>query len=193
MVPDYHCRPVTRPASGLIDERAFRTSLGGGSHRDLLAGLRVRRALATVPVGLYNGPGFSLIAGPIFPAVLAQAARDPRGVMITHEQRSGAGWTVAVSFLAGVPTRDLRCQYLTQTSLPVASGGAAGGVIVAAAGRPLPHPGIPADQRKPGLAFIGSVSRRRLPRPRRRVLGPGRGESDRRRAGRRRAHRSRHR
>ena len=96
----------------------------------------VHWGLVPVMIAQYNDPGFSLMAGPIFPAVLAQAAAT-LGVMIrtrSKKMRELAGPAALSGFLAGITEPGIY-----GVNLPLKRpfiygciGGAVGGVIVAA-------------------------------------------------------------
>ena len=96
----------------------------------------VHWGLVPVMIAQYNDPGFSLMAGPIFPAVLAQAAAT-LGVMIrtrSKKMRELAGPAALSGCLAGITEPGIY-----GVNLPLKRpfiygciGGAVGGVIVAA-------------------------------------------------------------
>ena len=96
----------------------------------------VHWGLVPVMIAQYSDPGFSLMAGPIFPAVLAQAAAT-LGVMIrtrSKKMRELAGPAALSGFLAGITEPGIY-----GVNLPLKRpfiygciGGAVGGVIVAA-------------------------------------------------------------
>lgn len=96
----------------------------------------VHWGLVPVMLAQYNDPGFSLMAGPIFPAVLAQAAAT-LGVMIrtrSTKMRELAGPAALSGFLAGITEPGIYGVNLPlkRPFLYGCIGGAVGGVIVAA-------------------------------------------------------------
>ena len=96
----------------------------------------VHWGLVPVMLAQYNDPGFSLMAGPIFPAVLAQAAAT-LGVMIrtrSQKMRELAGPASLSGFLAGITEPGIYGVNLPlkRPFLYGCIGGAVGGVIVAA-------------------------------------------------------------
>ena len=96
----------------------------------------VHWGLVPVMLAQYNDPGFSLMAGPIFPAVLAQAAAT-LGVMIrtrSMKMRELAGPASLSGFLAGITEPGIYGVNLPlkRPFLYGCIGGAVGGVIVAA-------------------------------------------------------------
>ena len=96
----------------------------------------VHWGLVPVMIAQYNDPGFSLMAGPIFPAVLAQAAAT-LGVMIrtrSMKMRELAGPASLSGFLAGITEPGIYGVNLPlkRPFLYGCIGGAVGGVIVAA-------------------------------------------------------------
>jgi len=127
----------------------------------------VHWGLVPVMIAQYNDPGFSLMAGPIFPAVLAQAAAT-LGVMIrtrSMKMRELAGPASLSGFLAGITEPGIYGVNLPlkRPFLYGCIGGAVGGVIVAAgngASTSFVFPsliGIPAliDHGNLVLVFIG--------------------------------------
>ena len=127
----------------------------------------VHWGLVPVMIAQYNDPGFSLMAGPIFPAVLAQAAAT-LGVMIrtrSKKMRELAGPASLSGFLAGITEPGIYGVNLPlkRPFLYGCIGGAVGGVIVAAgngASTSFVFPsliGIPAliDHGNLVLVFIG--------------------------------------
>ena len=96
----------------------------------------VHWGLVPVMLAQYNDPGFSLMAGPIFPAVLAQVAAT-LGVMIrtrSQKMRELAGPASLSGFLAGITEPGIYGVNLPlkRPFLYGCIGGAIGGVIVAA-------------------------------------------------------------
>ncbi|VEG25668.1 beta-glucoside-specific PTS transporter subunit IIABC [Actinomyces howellii] len=98
----------------------------------------VHWGLVPVMLAQYNDPGYSLMAGPIFPAVLAQAAAT-LGVMIrtrNAKMRQLAGPASLSGFLAGITEPAIYGVNLPlkRPFLYGCVGGAVGGIIVAAGG-----------------------------------------------------------